>query len=149
MMASLWLATTIDPAYQQFIDSKGPQKDPHAMFLNQAMQKQDSAFLISIQGNPWAYFYIFWALSCVIQSLYIGLISFNLIPIHAILIYICMIANMRPYRNFLLKVAMRTVGMKGAETTSTVVGTNSKVIKGLDTRRQTLETSKNTKQAWN
>ena len=85
----------------------------------------------------------------VIQSLYIGLIAFNLIPIHAILIYICMIANMRPYRNFLLKVAMRTVGMKVAETTSTVVGTNSTVIKGLDKRRKTLETSKNTRQAWN
>lgn len=40
LVGSLWMATTIDPAYQQFISARGPMGDPHAMFLQKAMAAQ-------------------------------------------------------------------------------------------------------------
>ena len=82
----------------------------------------------------------------VIENLYIGMIAFNMIPFHAILIYIFMIVNMKPYRNFLLKVIKKSIRMTITRTTNTTDAANN-VVPNLNKRRQTLG-SKNVREAW-
>lgn len=82
----------------------------------------------------------------VINNLYIGLISFNTIPVHAILIYLFLIISFKPYRKHVTKLMKRWIMMKASETASTTEGT-SKTGKGLNQRRLTLKTDE-VKHAW-
>uniref|UniRef100_A0A914EN88 Uncharacterized protein n=1 Tax=Acrobeloides nanus TaxID=290746 RepID=A0A914EN88_9BILA len=178
-------------SYMTFVNQKGPQGDQFASFLQTAMSKQDSAFLIDVTRNGWAEFYCFWVIFVCVASL-IAVTFLNIkikkifdqtkdivtkktqemqnnliktlkflteIYFFFLFLPLCLtflnilgvienlyIVNMKPYRNFVLKVIKKTIRMTVRETTSTT-DTANKVAPNLNKRRQTLE-SKNVREAW-
>lgn len=81
----------------------------------------------------------------ILTKKYSVVVAFNLLPIHAVLVFSFMIVNMGPYRRFLIRIMKKTIRMNVSETSSTAEA-DSKIIRNGETRRQTIDI--NAKRAW-